>query len=94
MVRKYIKKLLTGICTCMCRRQCGQFGVGLKVNFPCRFTKKTFIGNYCNFNGITVEGEGTLKVGDYFHSGKDIRVILSNHNYDGGGAFLMTRQLS
>lgn len=71
-------------CTYMAKRQCAETGVGLKVNFPCFFTKKTYIGNYCNFNGMIVSGNvGSVKIGDYFHSGKKVRIILDMHNYEG-----------
>ena len=35
-------------------------------------------------NGIDVVGGGTVKFGNYFHSGSDILIITQNHNYDEG----------
>ena len=72
-------------CTVKAKRQCKTTGEALCVNFPSRFTNTTVIGNHCSFNGIDVSGSGlgTLTIGDYFHSGKDIRIILDIHNYEG-----------
>ena len=60
--------------------QCGEH---LYIGGPCRFSKNTSIGNYCNFNGFTVQGKGKLFIGDYFHSGIECMIITSNHNYEG-----------
>lgn len=83
MVRSLVKRIITKICTFFGKRQCGNMGTGVKVNFPCKFTKDTDIGNYCNFNGMIVTGSGKLKIGDYFHSGKEIKIIMGIHNYEG-----------
>ena len=48
------------------------------------FTKKTYIGKNCSFNGMRVQGGGKLVIGDNFHSGEEILVILQNHNYNNG----------
>lgn len=83
MFQRYIKKTVRLICTYFAKRQCGETGSNLKVNFPCHFTPNTFIGNHCNFNGMNVNGSGKLVIGNYFHSGKEIKVILDIHNYEG-----------
>ncbi|MFX1260303.1 MAG: acyltransferase, partial [Promethearchaeota archaeon] len=49
-----------------------------------QFTKQTYIGRNCHFNGMKVQGKGKLVIGDNFHSGEDILVITQNHNYDTG----------
>ena len=58
-------------------------GKHLYIGGPCQFTKNVSIGDYCNFNGMTVGGEGELVIGRYFHSGIDCMIITSNHNYNG-----------
>lgn len=84
MIKQKVKRLLSIAWTCIAKKQCAETGECLKVNFPCHFTKNTYIGNHCNFNGMTVTGSiGSLKIGDYFHSGKEIRIILDIHNYEG-----------
>lgn len=59
------------------------YGKSLKVNGPCEFTPNTFIGDYCNFNGLCISGGGKVTFGDYFHSGIECMIITQNHNYEG-----------
>lgn len=59
------------------------FGQRLAVNIPCSFTANTYVGDYCNFNGISVLGGGKVVIGDYFHSGSEVMIITHNHNYEG-----------
>ena len=54
------------------------------MNYKCNFTCNTYIGNNCHFNGMTVNGDGKLTIGDNFHSGPECLVITQNHNYDKG----------
>ena len=61
----------------------GGFGKQLKVNGPCSFSRNTFVGNFCNFNGIIIHGGGKVKIGDYFHSGPECLIMTENHNYEG-----------
>ena len=56
-------------------------GKGLRVNAKCSFGQRTIIGSDCNFNGMVVIGYGSTVIGDHFHSGPDILVITSSHNY-------------
>ena len=58
-------------------------GMNLTVNYKSRLTSRTIVGQNCNFNGIDVSGGGELVIGNNFHSGKDIMIITSNHNYEG-----------
>ncbi len=61
-------------------------GNGTKCNFKCKFTKHTEIGNNCHFNGTYISGTGKITIGNNFHSGKNIRMITSYHNFDKGEA--------
>ncbi len=65
------------------KKTLGSYGVGLKVNGRCLFNKNIQVGNYCNFNGMSVLGGGTTVFGDYFHSGIECMIITQNHNYEG-----------
>ncbi|MGB5913053.1 MAG: acyltransferase [Promethearchaeia archaeon] len=49
-----------------------------------QLTEQTFLGKNCNFNGMKVFGKGKLIIGDNFHSGEDVIVITSIHNYNKG----------
>lgn len=68
-MRVLMKKLLTYFFSAIAKRQLKSFGSDLRVNFPCRFTNKTVVGNNCNFNGMHIAGNGNVFVGNNFHSG-------------------------
>ena len=83
---RYLKTLLTYIFTFLATRKIGNYKSKPKVNFYSRFTKNTFIGTNCHFNGMIIRGDAKVIIGDNFHSGKDILIINSYHKYDGGDA--------
>lgn len=85
-MKRCIKFLLRTLCTAAARVRAGGMGKHCCVNFPCKFTRNTFVGNYSHFNGISISGSGRVTIGNYFHSGKNIRIITSFHNYDCGKA--------
>lgn len=49
-------------------------------------TAKVDIGNNCNFNGIRISGRGGVRVGNYFHSAKNVILMLGSHDYEKGEA--------
>lgn len=61
-------------------------GNDIRCNFPCKFTRNTVIGNNCHFNGMKISGNGRVSIGNNFHSGKNIRILTTYHNYDRGTA--------
>ena len=61
-----------------------QFGINLHVNGWSKVSKNTILGNNVNFNGIQISGEGIVRIGDNFHSGKGCLIIAQNHNDDKG----------
>lgn len=58
-------------------------GGHLRVNNRCNVHGSVTVGDYCNFNGMTITGEGSVEIGNYFHSGVECMMITSNHNYEG-----------
>lgn len=56
------------------------------VGGPSFFSGHIFLGNNCNFNGIKIIGNGTVIIGDNFHSGIECMIITQNHDYDTGEA--------
>lgn len=46
-------------------------------------TNNTHLGNNVCFNGMSMSGEGTIKIGENFHSGPGCQIITSFHNYEG-----------
>lgn len=67
-------------------KKCKKYGKNLKVNGYSKVTKNTILGNNVNFNGMTIKGDGVVKIGDNFHSGQDCLMITSFHKYDEGDA--------
>lgn len=63
------------------KKKLASWGRGLTVNYPCAFTRNTYLGLDCHFNGMRVIGNGRLVIGNHFHSGSDILVLTQNHNY-------------
>lgn len=80
------KKVRTKYWTLRIRRSSGFSGDGLKVNGPSGVTKKTFLGNNVNFNGMKIGGGGKVTIGDNFHSGPECLMISQNHNFNSGTA--------
>ncbi len=70
----------------MACRGLGGFAGPPKANGFCRFTRQTFLGRNCNFNGLEIQGSGEVRIGDNFHSGPDCLFITSMHDYDRGNA--------
>jgi len=58
-----------------------------------RFTKQTYLGRNCNFNGLEIIGKGKVIIGDNFHSGENVLIMSSNHNYDRGDTIPYDRKL-
>ena len=81
-MKSFIKALISKINTCLSLRGISH-GEGDKCNFRCKFTKSTEIGDNCHFNGMKISGSGKVKIGNNFHSGKNIRIITSFHNWRG-----------
>ncbi|MDB9886806.1 acyltransferase [Polaribacter sp.] len=57
----------------------GEIYVGGKT----KLTKNTSLGKNPNFNGLIINGNGQVIIGDNFHSGSECLLITSNHNYEG-----------
>lgn len=51
-----------------------------------KLSPQTYLGINCNFNGMDVRGHGKLIIGDNFHSGEEILVLTTIHNYNQGKA--------
>jgi len=89
-VLKYIlktKKLIaTKYWTFRVKRSAGTVGKELKVNGCSSVTRKTYLGNNVNFNGMKIGGGGSVTIGDNFHSGPECLMISQNHNFNTGDA--------
>ena len=78
-----IRKLKTFFYTKIAMLTVRSYGKHLCVNNYSKLGKNTVVGNYCNFNGMKVLGEGYVSFGNYFHSGTECMIITQNHNYEG-----------
>lgn len=85
-MKAQLKQLLTKWNTAISLRGGVEYGNGIKCNFRCCFTSKTKLGNNCHFNGMNISGNGKVVIGDNFHSGKNIRILTTFHNFDHGTA--------
>lgn len=65
------------------KKQVAEYGENLSVNGPSVVTKSTYLGNNVNFNGIHIQGQGEVRIGDNFHSGIECMLITDIHNYEG-----------
>ena len=63
------------------KKQINEFGKNFKVNNMCRLNKSVTVKNNVNLNGMEVQGNGKITIGNNFHSGKDILLITQNHNW-------------
>lgn len=88
--RKKRMQLRAKICTCYYGRQVLLKAQSVGKRFYCggysTVTSKTILGEKVSFNGMKIQGGGTVKIGDYFHSGTECLILSQNHNYDTGKA--------
>lgn len=65
------------------KQRAADCGEGLYIGGKSYVTDKTFLGDHVSFNGMSMSGNGTIKIGSYFHSGPGCQIITSFHNYEG-----------
>lgn len=82
-MKTVIKSLLSWLFTKICLKGI-KHGTNVKVNFYSIFTANTLIGENCHFNGMRISGSGEVVIGNNFHSGKNIRMITTYHNFNKG----------
>ena len=66
------------------RRMAQKCGRDLYVGGKSFFSGKIYLGDNCNFNGMCIQGNGTVIIGDNFHSGIECMMVTQNHDYDTG----------
>jgi acetyltransferase-like isoleucine patch superfamily enzyme len=81
-----LKKILQLVFRLIAIRTLGGYESKPFVGFYSRFTKNTYLGNNCNFNGMVIRGFAKVEIGDNFHSGKGCKIINTYHKYDRGNA--------
>lgn len=83
---RIIKRIKTIFHTAIALIVVKKHGKRIRVNYRCRFTRRTEIKNNCHFNGMEISGKGNVVIGNNFHSGKECMMLTSFHNYDYGKA--------
>lgn len=83
MIGTIVRKIRKIFFTNICKKTAKQYGNKLHINHWSCFTSQTYIGNNCHFNGLKITGKGKVIIGDNFHSGRNILILTSNHNYEG-----------
>lgn len=84
MFLELIRKIMRMLFTFFVKKTVNKFGSKLTVNFYSRLTSNTVLGNNVNLNGMIIRGNGKVRIGNNFHSGKDVLIINSFHKYDFG----------
>jgi acetyltransferase-like isoleucine patch superfamily enzyme len=81
-IKSFVRK--DQIAAYVVRKQVGSCGVNLVVNGCFRgFGRHVHLGDHVNFNdNVFLNGGGEVKIGSHFHSGVNLTIISTNHNYD------------
>ena len=80
------RKVRGMFCTFWLKKQvvsCGNYIGAARVPRISRLAK-VHIGHNCSFNGMTISGKGDVKIGNYFHSGTNVKIMLGSHDYEYG----------
>ena len=86
MIGSLIRHMRTKFFTLLCKNSAKQVGNGVHINKMSKFSRNTVIGNNCHFNGMRISGSGRVVIGNNFHSGENIRILTTFHNFDRGDA--------
>ena len=64
------------------------WGKGLGVNSFSLSSSKAVVdvGDFVNFNGVRIIGWGGVRIGNHFHSGTGVKIMLGSHDFDTGDA--------
>lgn len=81
--RLWLRLVRRPLATAIARALAIKCGKNLLVNGNSTFRGKVYFGDNCNFNGMTVIGNGEVHFGNYFHSGTECMIVTENHNYEG-----------
>ncbi|MGB2963463.1 MAG: acyltransferase [Anaerolineales bacterium] len=84
--KKMLKRILRVYYEFRVRSTAKQVAGFLFVNGPSSVNDQTVLGNNVNFNGLRIQGNGEVYIGDNFHSGRECLLITLYHNFDSGKA--------
>ncbi len=83
---KYYRNLREGVCSYITRKQlhsCGDTFRAARIAHIASVSQVD-VGNHVSFNGMTITGWGKVKIGNYFHSGTNVKMQLGSHDYNYG----------
>jgi chloramphenicol O-acetyltransferase type B len=68
----------------LARKQVGSCGEGLFIGGEFKgFGKNIHLGHHVSFNdNVFMNGSGEVSIGNYFHTGINLTIISSNHNFE------------
>lgn len=79
------RRLRSGWYTFLIKRMVHSYGsIGVNGYSKISSTATVDVGHHVSFNGMTISGLGGVKIGNYFHSGTNVRIMLGSHDYDNG----------
>ena len=83
----WIRKLRSKFYTFLFKQMLHSFGsVGVNGKSWISSTAVVDVGYHVCFNGIRIVGKGNVNIGNYFHSGTNVTIMLGSHDYDHGNA--------
>lgn len=65
-------------------RTAKSIGKNFYCGSPSWVNAHTSLGDYVCFNGMHIDGDGSVTIGSYFHSGIGCMIITQTHDYDTG----------
>ncbi|WP_448789132.1 acyltransferase [Bacteroides graminisolvens] len=82
-----VRKIRTWYYTFIFKRMLHSYG-SLGVNSFCKVssTARVDVGYNFSSNGLTISGLGYVRIGNFFHSGTNCKIMLGSHDYDNGDA--------
>ena len=82
IIRLY-RKIRSAYYFALVRRKIHSYGsVTVNGRFHISSTAKVDLGHHVNINGMRISGLGGAKIGNYFHSGTGVNIMLGSHDYD------------
>ena len=95
-IYKLLKRIYRYFCTMIFKKMIHSYGCKLGVNSFSISSQHALVdvGNNVNFNGIRIIGVGGVKIGNNFHSGSNVKIMLGSHDYENGESIPYGRKLS
>ena len=82
-----LRRLRSRYYTFLVKRMLHSYGsIGVNGFSKVSSTARVDVGHHVSFNGISIVGLGEVKIGNYFHSGTNVKIMLGSHDYDNGEA--------